>query len=420
MSSSQLNESETDDLSVLSDGSNGSSSTENNASLSSCALAYVRRHGLESTIHPGPKKRKPLPDPDAPDWTGTDAEYREAARAFILDGRLHPGRSGSVQSAGGSNRVGPAGNRHRHWVFTSNNYDEALLTICRGIVGTGKATFIAFQPEIGAEGTKHLQGCISFKQTLTRSAACKALPHSSFQVMRGTSSQAVAYCSKESTRDLTAGFGFFTEGVQPVGAGTKGGGDISALVADARAGLSSRDLLEKYPVLWMRYQRSVTCAITLYQPRRSSKMPVRWYFGPTGGGKSYAFFAEYPDGFFKNGDNHWWCGYDGKSAVIIDDFRQSFSKFNIVLNLFDRYPMSVEFKGGSIQFNPSIVVVTCPQHPEDLYHRRIDEDIKQLTRRIDEIRYFANPDYPTSDAWRVHCKDLRDTQFTNTFNPPSR
>uniref|UniRef100_UPI0040488E22 hypothetical protein n=1 Tax=Shewanella sp. TaxID=50422 RepID=UPI0040488E22 len=61
--------------------------------------------------------------------------------------------------------------------------------------------------------------------------------------------------------------------------------------------------------------------------------------------------------------------------------------FHVLLRLLDRYPYQVETKGGSRQLLAETMIITCPFMPEEMYNGR--EDIKQLLRRIDEIKLFV-------------------------------
>ena len=62
--------------------------------------------------------------------------------------------------------------------------------------------------------------------------------------------------------------------------------------------------------------------------------------------------------------------------------------FSELLRILDRYPHRVEVKGGSVQFNSSLIIITSPKSPQETWDGRSAEDIAQLTRRITEIRHF--------------------------------
>lgn len=81
--------------------------------------------------------------------------------------------------------------------------------------------------------------------------------------------------------------------------------------------------------------------------------------------------------------------------MIIDDYRCNFSTFSSLLRLLDRYPLQVECKGGTLQFNAKTVIITAPQHPRVMWAAREDGDLNQLCRRITEIRFFPSIDQPS-------------------------
>ena len=69
--------------------------------------------------------------------------------------------------------------------------------------------------------------------------------------------------------------------------------------------------------------------------------------------------------------------------------------FNKLLQILDRYPVSVEVKGGDSWFNPKVIIITSPKIPNDTfvfrdkYHNgdlTIYEDVEQINRRCHEIR----------------------------------
>lgn len=144
-------------------------------------------------------------------------------------------------------------------------------------------------------------------------------------------------------------------------------------------------------------------------PRDPNTPPdVRWFYGPTGAGKSkYAYELFHPIGepgldgeakvgaYYKSADHKWWDGYDGVSPVIIDDYRCNFCTFSALLRLLDRYPVQVECKGGTMQFNARTIIVTAPHHPREMWNSRTAEDLQQLLRRITEIRCFPHRDQPS-------------------------
>lgn len=280
--------------------------------------------------------------------------------------------------------VDTGNSKFRHWVFTWNNYPEDWQEILR----RGNVTYICAQGEIGASGTRHLQGVISFPSPRTASGVRRLAPGWHVENMRGTIEQAVAYCSKEETRDPDFGEPF-EFGVRPLSAGTAGGrSDLKAIAAVVQSGGTITDVAAAYPVGVILFSRGIERLIGLQQRPRDFSTEVFWFYGPTGTGKTRAACAADPAAYWKSPTSQWWCGYEGHEAVIIDDYRTDFCKFNVLLRLFDRYPMQVEVKGGAREFRAKRIYITTPKSPTETWNLRSDEDLGQLTRRIKEVRHF--------------------------------
>lgn len=123
--------------------------------------------------------------------------------------------------------------------------------------------------------------------------------------------------------------------------------------------------------------------------KRDFKPTVRWYWGPTGSGKTKTAMEETKDPWVSGKNLKWWEGYDAHAHVIIDDFRKDFCTFHELLRILDRYEFRIENKGGSRQLLAELIIITSCYKPEDVYDTR--EDVGQLLRRIDEVRYIGPP-----------------------------
>lgn len=68
--------------------------------------------------------------------------------------------------------------------------------------------------------------------------------------------------------------------------------------------------------------------------------------------------------------------------------------------------MIVEKKGGSVSFNPEVIIITCPDHPADIWRNCGSEDVEQLLRRIEIIKYFPCGEHPNSVLYRDVRKEV--------------
>lgn len=250
---------------------------------------------------------------------------------------------------------------------------------------------MCYQFEVApSTNTRHVQGYIyyankkSFAQANDVFVSNQIHPH--IEGAKGSSRANKIYCSKE------GGTGFTEIGEMPV-QGKKRKIDEALLECSngiVSGDLSIDDIVQTSPDLFVLHHKGLTALRAhLIKPRDASVQPVvHWWFGPTGTGKSRRARELYPTAYWKMGGNKWWDGYEGEVEVIIDDYRTSFSTFEYLLNMLDRYPMRVEYKGGSVNLAALTFVITTPKRPELTWSMRTDEALNQLIRRITDITEF--------------------------------
>lgn len=111
------------------------------------------------------------------------------------------------------------------------------------------------------------------------------------------------------------------------------------------------------------------------------------YWGPTGVGKSRRAWGEAGmEAYPKDPRNKWWDGYSGQPNVVIDEFRGDIG-INNILRWLDRYPVSVETKGGSVALRATQFWFTSNIDPRSWYPDLDEETKRALLRRL-QITHF--------------------------------
>lgn len=271
------------------------------------------------------------------------------------------------------------------WCFTKNNYEDVDIELLKEF----ECKYLIFGKEKGESGTPHLQGYLEFENNCKlQMSGVKArlervgIMGCHLERAMGNAQQNIVYCSKDGD--------FFEKGERPKGQGKRT--DLDLCCAAIKEGKTMRDLIDEFPSQVVKFQRGLEYLIGAQQPRRSWKTEVWWLHGDTGSGKSRYAWNTCPDAYMKCSSHKWWTGYIGQESVIIDDYRPSKEMpFNFMLNLLDRYPLSVETKGGMVEFVAKVIYITSPYSPQvtcDHMDWLGAEQKNQLIRRIEHVVQF--------------------------------
>lgn len=271
--------------------------------------------------------------------------------------------------------------RSRSWCITINNYSQEEWNMCIG----EDCVFSVFAPEVGENGTPHIQGYIYYKNPKKFKTVKKLYPRAHLSVPKGTPEQNLKYIQGPYEKDGKQKP--FNPDAVVFGDCPKQGNrsDLDVVKEVLKESGRMRDVVN----VATSYQsvRMAECILKYHEKPRSAKPYVRWFWGATGTGKSKtAYELLGSDCYTCLSTGKWFEGYDGHREVLIDDMRKDFLKFHELLRLLDRYQMRVECKGGSRQFVATHIIITSCYSPETLFDTR--EDVQQLLRRIDEIREF--------------------------------
>jgi hypothetical protein len=241
-------------------------------------------------------------------------------------------------------------------------------------------TFVVWQVEIGENGTRHLQGYLVVSRPVTLQwlkRHASSVAH--WEPRMGTHEQAVGYCTKSESRVD----GPWSHG-NPPAQGKRS--DLLNVKARIDEGASERELAEEHFSSWVRYHRSFREYRRVSSGLRSAKTHVTVIWGPTGTGKSRHCMGKHPLAYWKP-TGKWWDGYDGVSPIVIDEF-YGWLPYDLFLRLLDRYPLTLEHKGGSTNMNSKHIIITSNKHPYEWY-----DPVKcpwpPLARRIDELYYLG-------------------------------
>lgn len=281
----------------------------------------------------------------------------------------------------------------KSFAYTLNNYTDSQKEHLKLI----PCAYHVCGYEIGEQGTPHIQGTITFSDAKRFNAVkeifeiyAEAQPH----IERCISvKHSRAYCKKDGN--------FWESGPEPTqGSRT----DLSTATAKL---LKDRDLskvAEEYPEQYVKYHSGLG-ALLRDTNKSSRKLPkVFWLYGPSGTGKTRFAMRNTNESnvYITSNGIKWFDGYNSQSTVIFDDFPGgNRTEFKYFLRLLDRYPVSVEVKGGTRPFTAHRIYITGLVPPEESFDfQSMNEDPHQLIRRIFRIGKF----YYDSDQVKIEWK----------------
>lgn len=212
------------------------------------------------------------------------------------------------------------------------------------------------------------------------------------------------YCMKDDTcLDVASRIEFGTLPLK--GART----DLSDLKEKIMQGASMADIIESDFGTSVRYGKTLAFLSGFYKPVRTEKTRVKLIVGETGTGKSKACW-DYVNAsgktYYYKDNSKWWDYYNQQDVVILDDYYGHFP-YSMFLNLLDRYPLKVEFKGGMTEFNSKEIWITSNRFPFDWYQQ---DEMAPLYRRLDEVVLVTKENvYPIEVHWQ---KDKRVSEFS--------
>jgi DNA polymerase III delta prime subunit len=131
------------------------------------------------------------------------------------------------------------------------------------------------------------------------------------------------------------------------------------------------------PQLWedgfrsmIKHYKGIREYLRIRQRPRRDPPQVLVFIGPTGTGKSHTAYQLAPDLYSvpqAKGSGTYWDGYFAQDTVLIDEMYGSRFSHGFLLQLLDRYAMSVPIHCGSVNFSSKRIILCSNAHPEEWY-----------------------------------------------------
>lgn len=216
--------------------------------------------------------------------------------------------------------------RNTKFCFTLNNYtteeyDELILTI------KNKNIKYIIGKEVGKQGTKHLQGFLLYKNSVSFNSVKKILPKAHIEIAKGNVKQNVKYCSKDN--DFVTNF-------------------EDKFLGDERTHLekTKEKILEKHysDITFKKWQKDIIELLNKEPDYRS----IYWYYDINGNvGKSWLV-------------KYIFCVFD--DVIIVDGKKDNI--FNQIKSMIDR------------EINPKIIILDVPRVNNKFINYSVIEQIK--------------------------------------------
>lgn len=270
-----------------------------------------------------------------------------------------------------------------------------------------KFDYMIIALEKGEEGHYHIQGyCYSHTQRLPTTWS-NLLDNAYYTKMsRGTVEQNRDYVKKQDHTFISGPLEF---GDVPKNQGQRS--DIEDFIDAVKEGLSDYELLEQYPVQYLRYENKITKLRNLAKPIDKKSYNIKevlYLWGSSGTGKTRFYHEKYDmnDVYVLNTyERGCFDNYSNESILVLEEYRGNFN-ISFLLQLLDGYviqlPARYHNKIGRFQ-----KVVICTNVPIQSLYKEIDrKSLNALKRRITKTIYFEKQATCYADAIKLFDNKL--------------
>lgn len=292
----------------------------------------------------------------------------------------------------------PSTTRGKGWVGTINNCKINGKDLLDQWLADGNIVYGVAQLEKGEQrGTEHLQCYVICTTTRTRKWCNDNLFKGHWELRMGSHEQARDYCQKDETRvNGPWSVGAYDPSVETQkgksargGAATKRG--VADMIGRVKEGATDRQLLDEFPQFMVTQFKGIERArLILAQEKKRVDPYCVVFYGATGTGKSHkanAIMEANGGGFtFRRGNsgNMWADGYDPlrHPVVVFDEMDGAFMSYRQLLRICDKWQLTLDTKGGAVNFTPQIIIFTSHKHPKEWYSEQSVPDTTELMRRL--------------------------------------
>lgn len=284
--------------------------------------------------------------------------------------------------------------------------------------------YLVFQREVApSTGREHWQGFLQLANSCRWKKAQEAIGDDKAHIeIAADPKSAAEYCkaTEWKGKDKGAVPGTMREfGTFSAGQGSRN--DLIAMKDMVDNAATDLEIWDEHFASMLRYHKGLSVYRSLKNKCRDpARAPTVYVLtGPPGTGKS-RWWAEHfapADTYVlprpSNSMDPWWDGYQGQSVVVLDDF-YGWIKYSTLLNLLDRYPMSINIKGQALQqLRATTFVITSNQLPDMWY--KDTNDISALRRRLYEFAYELR--YDDDGAFQLYDRVPDIPAWTRTLGP---
>ncbi len=284
---------------------------------------------------------------------------------------------------------------HRNFIFVINNPTDTDKLEIQILYNNDNVIRFIVQLERGTTNrTLHLQGYCELRTPRRFRWFKRQLPRAHIEVRSGSAKDAWDYCAKDTSLEEGEESFALQKGSPPSSGGPGRRSDLSVVVDVIRNGGNFTDLLECSAEQIIKYHKGIAKLIALVTPPRDRSIAkeVLVYWGVPGSGKTQKAWDDNPGIWplpVQQSQNTWFDSYENEEVVLFDEF-EGRMPLNMLLQVLDRYPVRVPYKGGFLKFNPDKIIMTG-NTPWTEWYDWDGREIKKeaLRRRITHVTHFS-------------------------------